>query len=332
MTEFAAARAILDGLFDPCALLDAAGRPAAMNDAFVQLLSAPRRRVQKRIDDGATAFDLLGAPTLRARCEEARMGGAPVRLAEVPLVCGDQALTGWIALVPVVDGDARAVLLVLRDVTAEARMQSHFRQLLAESQARADDLDKKVKERTAELQEVLEEVTRLSRTDPLTGALNRRAFTEIASHTLQLAERHQRVVGFLMCDLDFFKKLNDGFGHQAGDIVLVATSKALLASVRGTDRVARFGGEEFVVMLTETTREAVLAVGERVCASIRALPCAELVPGKDTPQTVSVGIAIAPDHGHDLEELLRRADEALYEAKHGGRDRVAVAAPVAPKA
>lgn len=327
MFDNTVARAILDGLFDPAVILDSEGRPTAMNDAFVQLFGATRRRVQKRIDDGASVFDLLGAAddALRPRFTEAWGSVRPTRMAEVVLAIGDGTTTAWIALIPVIEGSSRALVLVLRDVTAEARMQGHFRQLLAESQARADELENKVKERTAELQEALEQVTALSRTDPLTGALNRRAFTELANHALALAARHQRVVGVLMCDLDFFKKLNDGFGHQCGDVVLVATAKSLHDHVRGTDRVARFGGEEFVVLLTETTRDAVFAVGDRICKAIRALPMAELVPDKKTPQTISIGVAMAPNHGYDLEALLRKADEALYVAKDGGRDRVVIA-------
>lgn len=317
---FTAARSLLDGMFDAAALVDEKGGAAAMNDAFVAITGENRRKLKRRVDEGASAFDLIGAPqTVRAAFGEARETKRPVRLVEIELKTADP-ITAWIALVPLED----VVLLVVRDVTAEARMQRHFRQLLDESRARAEDLEKKVQERTAELGNLLEEVTRLSRTDPLTGALNRRAFTDAAQHALSLAARHARVVGIVMIDLDHFKKLNDGFGHAAGDAMLVATAGALHAHVRSTDRVARFGGEEFVVLLTETTREAAVVIGERICAAIRELPYATLVPGKTTPQTTSVGVAVFPDHGADLEELLKKADEALYEAKTGGRDRVVV--------
>jgi diguanylate cyclase (GGDEF)-like protein len=317
---FTAARSILDGMFDAAALVDDAGKPSAMNDAFVAVSGENRRKLKKRLDEGATVFDLLGAPpAVRSAFGEARETKRAVRLVEIALGTAEP-ITAWIALVPLEE----SVLLVIRDVTAEARMQRHFKELLDESRARAEDLEKKVQARTAELGNLLEEVTRLSRTDPLTGALNRRAFTDAAEHALGLATRHSRVVGVLMCDLDHFKKLNDGYGHAAGDAMLVATAGALHAHVRSTDRVARFGGEEFVVLLTETTREAAALIGDRICTAIRELPYATLVPGKTAPQTTSVGVAIFPDHGADLETLLRRADEALYEAKSGGRDRVVV--------
>ena len=324
------ARQISRGLFDAAALIDERQGILEFNDAFAQLAGMNRRRVQKRIDDGARLFDLFGTEGNAAVVENFRAAWEsrqPIRMAEIPLRAGNVVMTAWIAFIPIVDEDARcvAIQVVLRDVTAEARMQDHFRQLLGESQARADELEQKVAARTTELQGLLQEVTRLARVDPLTGLLNRRAFTEFATQALAIARRNNRIVALLMCDLDFFKRVNDSFGHAAGDAILVGTAQALATRLRSTDRVARLGGEEFVVLLTETERGVVLEVGDRCCASVRQLPFAELVPGKDTPQTISIGAAIFPAHGDTLDALLRRADEALYRAKEEGRDRVVMA-------
>ena len=324
------AREISRGLFDAAALLDEDQRILDVNDAFIQLSGMNRRRVQKCIDEGARLFDLFATQGNAAVIEGFRAAWdtrQPIRMAEIPLRAGDVVMTAWLAFIPIVDEAGRcvAIQVVVRDVTAEARMQEHFRQLLAESQARADELEQKVAERTLELQELLQEVTRLARVDPLTGLLNRRAFTEFANQALALARRNDRSLALLMCDLDFFKKVNDGFGHAAGDAILVGAAQALTTRLRSTDRVARFGGEEFVVLLTETERDIVLEVGGRCCESVRQLPFAELVPGKDAPQTISIGAAIFPEHGDTLDALLSRADEALYRAKEGGRDRVVMA-------
>ncbi|MEM6732961.1 MAG: GGDEF domain-containing protein, partial [Myxococcota bacterium] len=202
-----------------------------------------------------------------------------------------------------------------------SKVQTRYKDMLARERGRAEELERQVTKRTEELAEALKEVTRLSRTDPLTGLLNRRAFSEQAEQALRVADRHERSAALLMCDLDFFKKLNDSHGHQAGDRMLAAAAKVFLACVREIDIVGRYGGEEFIILLTETPLESVPVIAERILHAVRSLPASEIVGGRDALQTVSIGISIYPSNGDDLEELIEKADKALYAAKDQGRDR-----------
>jgi two-component system, cell cycle response regulator len=143
-----------------------------------------------------------------------------------------------------------------------------------------------------------------------------------------------------MLDLDHFKSVNDRFGHQRGDEVLVEFAGRVTGSVRDIDTFARYGGEEFVLILPETNLEGGLAVAEKLrLATHRAPFCGDGADGggsgglKPRPPeggvrlTVSIGVACFPEHATSPEELLRAADEALYEAKLQGRDRVVTAGP-----
>ena len=126
-----------------------------------------------------------------------------------------------------------------------------------------------------------------------------------------------------MLDIDHFKLVNDRFGHQRGDEVLVEFRNRVTGSVRDIDTFARYGGEEFVLILPETNLEGGLAVAEKLRAATHRTPFCE----DGIRLTVSIGVACFPEHATATEELLRAADEALYEAKLQGRDRVVTAGP-----
>jgi diguanylate cyclase (GGDEF)-like protein/PAS domain S-box-containing protein len=172
-----------------------------------------------------------------------------------------------------------------------------------------------------------DELTHRALHDPLTGLANRALLRDRAAHALALAARHAagaRSVAMLLVDLDDFKHVNDSLGHGAGDALLVTVSRRLLAATRGSDTVARLGGDEFAVLLEETDGEAdATAVAERVVRAMR-LPVA--LDGKEVVVGASIGIAVA-DGGDGVEELLRNADVALYEAKARGKRRHATYAP-----
>jgi len=136
------------------------------------------------------------------------------------------------------------------------------------------------------------------------------------------SKRHAKTFSLVFLDVDFFKQYNDTHGHLHGDAVLVALSKLLIAGLRKTDVAVRYGGEEFVLLLPETSKENAFALAGTIREKIAAHP----FPGRETqPQgkvTVSMGIAAFPEDGSDSSTLLHRADEALYQAKNGGRNRV----------
>lgn len=324
--ELEVAASIVSGLTDGALLLDRELRCLTYNLALVEILGVRPRILKKALVAGKSPFESFGNREAESSAAECLRERRVIRLHEVDFeTLSGEVKTAIVTFLPVLQPDSEeavGVIYTVRDVSAEARMQRRFKELLAQEKARADELEERVAERTRELEQALQEVTRLARTDPLTGALNRRAFTMFAEQALGLAERHGRSIGLLMCDLDNFKSVNDTYGHQAGDVVLSEAVAALSRALRRTDKVGRFGGEEFVVLLAETERERVVEIGERCREAVRGIPFAQLVEGGVGRQTISVGCAFYPDHGMTLDDLLTAADQALYYAKERGRDRV----------
>jgi diguanylate cyclase (GGDEF)-like protein len=158
-------------------------------------------------------------------------------------------------------------------------------------------------------------------TDALTGLPNRRYFEEFCG-LLRGRRRADDAVGILMVDIDHFKRVNDRHGHDIGDVVLRAVAGAIAGAVREGDVPARFGGEEFAVLLRNPTRRVAAEVGERIRGAVVALDLRAVGPGS---VTVSVGVAVPSDPHESVTALLSRADRALYRAKRAGRDRVEVA-------
>ena len=171
------------------------------------------------------------------------------------------------------------------------------------------------------------DVSRLAVTDGLTGLANYRSFTETIGREIERSSRFGRPVGLLLLDIDHFKQVNDTLGHQRGDAVLVELAARITAEVRDVDTVARYGGEELVVVLPETDQDGVEQAAERIRRAVRDRPFGG--PGQEPVRvTVSLGAAVHPPGGGTAAALLRRSDEALYEAKRGGRDAWRSAPPV----
>jgi diguanylate cyclase (GGDEF)-like protein len=169
------------------------------------------------------------------------------------------------------------------------------------------------------------EAQRLSITDGLTGLWNYRYFTMTVGKEIERSARFGRPLALLMLDIDLFKTVNDTYGHQRGDAVLIELAGRIRAQVRDVDTVARYGGEEIVVILPETDEGGAAQAAERICDAVRRRPFGE--PGHDEIDvTVSIGAAVFPAHGASSTTLLRRADEALYQAKAAGRDTWRLAA------
>ena len=167
-----------------------------------------------------------------------------------------------------------------------------------------------------------DELDHLSRTDQLSGLNNRRAFTEFGEKALAGASRSGATCALIILDVDHFKLFNDRLGHAAGDTVIRALGKLLSSAVRAGEFAARIGGEEFAVILPNVTLEQAQAFANRILSVTRALR--PVFDGEEIVVTVSIGVATSAGAGSDLEGLLANADAALYQAKHGGRDRVVV--------
>ncbi|HEV7923530.1 MAG TPA: diguanylate cyclase [Thermoanaerobaculia bacterium] len=188
---------------------------------------------------------------------------------------------------------------------------------LASANRLLDQRSRDLEEANAHLSRAIETLHRISTIDGLTGTANRRHFDDMFGLEWRRAARSRSPLSLLMIDIDHFKTYNDRFGHQAGDECLRGVADVLRSSVhRAADLVARYGGEEFVVLLPETDAEHAREMGERLREQVE----------QECAATISVGVATTrPSRdAADTEELIRRADAALYEAKRGGRNRVMV--------
>lgn len=172
------------------------------------------------------------------------------------------------------------------------------------------------------LQVEYERKFQMSVTDVLTGMRNRAFLQQYLQTQFSLYKKAPKNQGFciLMSDIDHFKKINDTHGHQAGDFILKNVAQVISQSVRKTDVVCRYGGEEFLITLNDISDEAALLVAEKIRHNIENASC--VFDGKTIPVTSSFGLShIRPDD-KSVEEVVKRADEALYQSKHAGRNRV----------
>ncbi|TWB30165.1 diguanylate cyclase (GGDEF)-like protein [Nitrospirillum viridazoti] len=162
-------------------------------------------------------------------------------------------------------------------------------------------------------------------TDSLTGAGTRRFITDTAAREMARARRYGGPLSVLMLDIDHFKRINDTWGHQAGDQAIRAVVDLCQGAIRDTDVIGRFGGEEFVILLPQTDRPEAERVAERLRCAVAAAPI-PLAPDVSVTLTCSLGVTTLSANDHSVDTLLGRADKALYAAKNAGRNRVSVAA------
>lgn len=170
----------------------------------------------------------------------------------------------------------------------------------------------------------IESVEQSASIDSLTKLYTRGHFSQRFETEVRRAKNYAHPLSILLLDLDHFKSVNDTHGHPAGDIILMRVGEILRQSVRSSDIVARFGGEEFVVIMTSAGKEQALSFGENLRKTIESTMFK--IPGRDTPlrMTISGGVATYPKDGDTTADLLRVADKALYEAKQAGRNRIVV--------
>ncbi len=177
-------------------------------------------------------------------------------------------------------------------------------------------LERMVQARTHELEEKNVELEKLSITDRLTHLCNRVRLEEVFSEQLHVAQRYGTPFALLLCDIDFFKRINDSFGHIVGDKVLVEIAQILEATIRETDLIGRWGGEEFLVICRETDREGAMLLAERLREAVEKHAFAT-----GERQTLSIGVSCYAPQDTEV-SMLGRADRALYLAKNDGRNRV----------
>jgi diguanylate cyclase (GGDEF)-like protein/PAS domain S-box-containing protein len=207
---------------------------------------------------------------------------------------------------PVLDGwdKAKGAIVTFDDVTELAHRTAELE--------RSNTLLEKSQEEI-ELQN--QELEELAKRDPLTGVANRRAFLEVLESRFEAALQGEGELSCVMVDIDYFKKINDEYGHPVGDEVIRRLAKSLQAGVRSTDLVCRWGGEEFILLFGENIERAT-ATSTRLCKEIDSPGFARV------PVTASFGVASVASDVENLQDLINRADEALYASKNSGRNRV----------
>jgi diguanylate cyclase (GGDEF)-like protein/PAS domain S-box-containing protein len=230
---------------------------------------------------------------------------------------GESRVMAWTYTILADDGGRPSQIVAFgRDVTTERRVHSRLEQA------------------KLELEKANEELARLAATDPLTGLVNRRQADILFDREVARARRQKSPTSVIMMDIDYFKSVNDTYGHKVGDAVLVHLADRLRSRMRTSDIVARYGGEEFLLILPDTDLDGAAIVAEQMRKIIQASPF--LNGQTEVPITVSCGVAVMP-HDRDLanDVLVRMADNALYAAKNRGRNRVVtwkeIAEPSAPR-
>ena len=179
-------------------------------------------------------------------------------------------------------------------------------------------LRKQVAESKLQLEKALERIEFMAARDELTGLINRRSLVDVLKQQKSRGDRYGTAFSILMVDIDFFKRVNDTLGHQSGDVVLKKFGEAASASLRGADVLGRYGGEEFMAVLDQTSIGGSSIVAGRLCALARTLSFDELAKG----MRISVSVGGAQYRKSELwQATVGRADRAMYRAKHGGRDR-----------
>ncbi len=165
----------------------------------------------------------------------------------------------------------------------------------------------------------------LASIDPLTQLYNRRHFTSMAKHLFNLAMRHQEALSVVMLDIDNFKQINDTYGHKVGDDVIVSIATILQKLSRESDIVARFGGEEYILLLPKTSREGAMIIAEKLRVAVENSSVV-LESGEKIYCSVSLGVSeVSITHENDIEAAIKRADDALYRSKNSGKNRVTLA-------
>lgn len=214
-------------------------------------------------------------------------------------------------ILPVVDsktGEER-IFGISREIT-------QLKQMSTALEKANQNLEKKVAERTLALEKALEEVQQISITDKLTGLYNRHKLDEVLSENLNLAKRYSSTFGVILIDIDDFKAINDSLGHLVGDSLLIHLAKVLFRSLRKTDYIGRWGGDEFMVIVPQTAEKEIHHVAQALQNNVRQYNFVA-----EQALCISMG-ATKSKEGDDIKSIIRRADDGLYQAKNQGKDSI----------
>ncbi|MFH2015454.1 MAG: sensor domain-containing diguanylate cyclase [Pseudomonadota bacterium] len=280
------ARSLIEASLDPLVTISVEGKIMDVNEAAVEATGVPREQLI------GSDFAVYFTDPVKAHegYEEAFTKGVarnyPLTLRHVS---GRQMEVIYNASVyHTENGEIAGVLAVARDITESKRA---------------------------------EQAEELASRDSLTGLYNHRTFYALLEEETVRTLRFNRPVSLLMLDIDYFKAVNDTYGHQAGDVILRSLSDLLVKQARAVDRVCRYGGEEFMVILPETDAVVAMQIAERLRAEVER-QLIDVGAGRTVTITVSVGVATYPQQADSVKEVVKAADLALYAAKQAGRNRV----------
>jgi len=288
------------------------GRIIYVNQAFLKLFraSAPAEVIGLRITD-YVAPELLAAIGERERAMVAE--NRPVPSLEFNLRCLDGTHVTVVSTpMPMIYNEKPVILTALYDITERKRQEIELQKahlLLKNNYHQIEQLQIKLKEQAIR--------------DPLTGLYNRRYLEESTDRELSRAHREGFAIGAIMIDIDRFKRINDRYGHKAGDLVIQSLATLLGGVIRAEDIACRYGGEEFLLILPKAGKEIAAARADQLRRAF-----AEIKTGYDgnvLQAEISLGVAAYPDDGITLEEVIKAADQAMYRAKSLGRNRVEIA-------
>jgi diguanylate cyclase (GGDEF)-like protein len=315
----ALARDVLNALSANIAVLDARGTIVAVNDAWIRFARANEAK-DEACYVGADYLAICEAALLQTaddvlqqtvHCLRAMLAGARKQFS-VEYPCHSPSEQRWFQLraTRLQDPARPGIVVAHEDITQRKRAE----EILEATERELRRAKEEVEHASRQLVLALERERELSRADSVTGAINRRHFFELAEHEISVTARYHQPLSLMVFDIDHFKQANDAHGHQAGDEMLKRAARVVQEHVRISDIFARYGGDEFVVLLPHATTAEAAVVAERMRAALAA----------ESAMTISIGIADFRD-GDTLDGLIHRADEALYRAKHEGRNRFAIA-------
>ena len=316
---------ILEVIQDSFFLLDRKGGILKANPKGLDLLGYPWKELQQIVLIDVVALEELSR--VRERFEEMEQGQGVRFRAEIINYLGERIPVQWVGIFR-----EENFFITLKDLRERRETEEEWNRAKKEllEKIRERDLYARelqamrdlYKEKKKEIEKMREEAMILSSTDDLTGIYNHRFFIQQLTMEVERQKRYASPLSLLMIDIDYFKHYNDTNGHLAGDEALKAISILIQRGVRQTDIVARYGGEEFSSILINTGKAKAMEIAERVRRTVAEtrFPNEKAQPNGD--MTVSIGVATFSSSTSTLTDLIREADNALYRAKRGGRNRV----------
>jgi diguanylate cyclase (GGDEF)-like protein/PAS domain S-box-containing protein len=293
--------AVIDGIHDPFSIVDRDYRIMKFNDAYARMhCRTADELLGKRCHEALRGSDRVCSGCVIDKTFQSRDPCAKEKMLTLP--DGSRA---WVEIYtyPIFDrcGNVSHVVEYCRDITERKRREEEERR-------------------------IIRNLSHLSITDTLTGLLNRRGLNDILRHEIERAGRYHADLSLILCDVDRLKAINDTFGHAAGDLALQTVAEALRSSLRKADVLGRYGGDEFMVILPETSTSGAWSLAEKIRVAVQELDID--LPGNNRVRlSLSLGVAGCRTTADNIDAIVSLADTALYASKQEGRNKVSVIKP-----